>query len=731
MIKCTPASSDLVRIFSALVVGVVGVLSIIASGGGTRFNDPLIADAGRDRYVKTGQVVWLNGAGSNFWDEQSFPDPNSYRWGYVSGPTISTVPLLGTNAVFDSIIPDVAGEYVFELQITTEENIDSFDQVTITATNPAEDSPPNAHAGPYQIAKVGDVVYVDGRQSNDPDGDILSSTVWTMSVPPTGTAELSDSNAISTYFIPDVAGTYRLIFLVGSQKDGATEPQSDRDETFVIVTGPDIVPVPVANAGYGLDQYVKVGSSVVLDGSRSYDAQGNELEFIWRILARPSRSSAQLVDLTSVTPSFVADQDGAYVIQLEVRNSEHSSLEYRDRDEVEYRDRVVIVADTGNSRPMARVGFDQTILLGEEAIVDGSASFDADGDELTYMWEQVSVAGSPFTPPMLTYSLNGDRARFTPEQAGTYTMRLVVSDGFITSFPITTLVHVRDGNQAPIANAGVDRNVTQGNDVTLDGSASSDPDGHPITYQWTIVSKPQNSVAVLSDPAVVSPGFNADQPGDYIFKLVVNDGIADSAEDTVTITATPPQVGGNTPPVADAGPDDSATLGVPYTLDGTNSSDADGNPLTFIWAVIGEPAGSNIVPEGETTATPSFTPEVLGNYEFRLIVNDGTIDSVADMVVISVNNNPPVANAGPDQKYTIGQDFVFLNGTGSSDPDVGDTLTYSWTFVTPAGASAPELIDPTSAEPSFIPAAHNIYRLQLIVNDGKADSVPDYVEITR
>lgn len=108
----------------------------------------------------------------------------------------------------------------------------------------------------------------------------------------------------------------------------------------------------------------------------------------------------------------------------------------------------------------------------------------------------------------------------------------------------------------PVANAGADQMVHNGSVVTLDGGASADPDlKYPLSYSWTITSAPAGSTAALADPAVVNPSFTADLPGDYTIKLVVKDGSGlVSVADSVTVSTT------NTPPVADAGPDQAVTL---------------------------------------------------------------------------------------------------------------------------------------------------------------------------
>lgn len=95
-------------------------------------------------------------------------------------------------------------------------------------------------------------------------------------------------------------------------------------------------------------------------------------------------------------------------------------------------------------------------------------------------------------------------------------------------------------NIAPVAEAGPDQNVKTGALVTLNGSGSSDANGDTLTYSWSFTSKPAGSTATLSSSAVSAPTFTSDMDGSYVLGLVVNDGQASSATDTVTIIAVNP-----------------------------------------------------------------------------------------------------------------------------------------------------------------------------------------------
>lgn len=95
-------------------------------------------------------------------------------------------------------------------------------------------------------------------------------------------------------------------------------------------------------------------------------------------------------------------------------------------------------------------------------------------------------------------------------------------------------------NNAPIADAGENQKVDAGNSVTLNGSASTDPDDDPITFQWLQVAGPD---VTLSDSTSATPVFSTEHiTVDALieFQLIVNDGHLDSAKDTVSINITAP-----------------------------------------------------------------------------------------------------------------------------------------------------------------------------------------------
>ena len=116
---------------------------------------------------------------------------------------------------------------------------------------------------------------------------------------------------------------------------------------------------------------------------------------------------------------------------------------------------------------------------------------------------------------------------------GAYVAQLIVNDGMENSDPDTVTV-MAEGNNKPVAEAGPPQSVEVNDTVTLDGSGSTDVDGDPLTFQWSL-TPPPGSTATLSDPTAVMPTFVADVEGAYVAQLIVNDGMENSDPDTVTI----------------------------------------------------------------------------------------------------------------------------------------------------------------------------------------------------
>ncbi len=191
-----------------------------------------------------------------------------------------------------------------------------------------------------------------------------------------------------------------------------------------------------------------------------------------------------------------------------------------------------LILKSTNRAPVADAGADQNANLyggaAGSAGLDGSASYDPDGDALTYLWEVVhQPAGS-------TASCADPAAAVTTltfDAEGTYEVRLTVNDGSRTIADLAT-VYVSENN-GPAADAGTDQEVSINATITLDGSGSSDPENDPLACTWTQIHGPRIGTGTLTG---VSPSFTAPSEVCTIaYDLQVDDGSGNSLPDRVYI----------------------------------------------------------------------------------------------------------------------------------------------------------------------------------------------------
>ncbi|MCA9770993.1 MAG: right-handed parallel beta-helix repeat-containing protein [Myxococcales bacterium] len=664
-------------------------------------HEPPSADAGPDLDVDAGEAVVISGAGE---------DPEgaevSFAWSQVSGLTVDLGAADAATLNFQA--PPVAPESPPEtivLRLTSSDGLrtatDDVDVVVRPLTGPnSRPRPPVPDAGADQTVDEGSLVTLDGTGTTDANEDTLTYE-WRQLAGPA--VALSDSSSVSpTFTTPDVTADTDLIFeLSVSDLEFLDETDS------VTVTVRFVNQAPVADAGS--DQSVSEGAPVTLDASASSDPDGQTLAFAWTQVSGPA---ATLSDATSATPSFTApDVAVDEVLAFEVAVTDGTATA---------NDTVEVSVHFDNDAPVADAGVDLTVDEGARVTLDASASTDPNEQPLTFSWTQLS--GPPvLAPEDITTATPSFTAPDVTADADVV-VEVTVSDGELTATD-SLVVHVRFTNQAPVADAGADQAVDEGEIVTLDGSGSADPDGQTLTHAWTQLSGPAVS---LSDTAAAAPTFTApDITADatVVLELTVSDGDLTST-DTVSIDVSFV----NQAPVADAGADQAVDEGAPATLDGSASTDPDGQALSFSWIQL---SGAPVSLAGSTTDTPSFTaPDVTADTAlvFELTASDGTLTST-DTVQVNVVfvNQAPIADAGADTSANA-ESLEVLDGSGSFDPD-GQTLTYSWTQT-----SGPlvALSSATTASPSFTTptvTADTTLEFTLTVSDGEFQA-SDAVSVT-
>lgn len=400
---------------------------------------------------------------------------------------------------------------------------------------------------------------------------------------------------------------------------------------------------------------------------------------------------------------------------------------------------------------------EQVVAFGDNAEVAATVTPCAETDTLTYAWVMdTTPLDSDQDTSILT---GGDSATVSwePDQVGTYVLTLVVTDQDArVSELVYAVVNVESGNEKPLADCGTNKTATAGDRVDLDGSASSDPEGAALTYDWSVASAPDASAlehddVFNGDKAVAS--VVPDVAGTYVMSLVVSDGENFSEPDYCSITV----ASDNQAPIADAGDSSALSPCTPpdFHLDGWGSYDPDGDALTFEWTLLSAPSGSTgYFSSDHTAADPYFHWDIPGEYTFELQVCDALQCSAPDVVTYTFvdesENSAPTANAGADQSVTqepdcetssyvwtcedCPADSVTVDGTASVDETDGDELDFYWTESTGEVTIAAPMSPATEVTlPSFA-ATYNTaitksWTLNLTVSDC-TESDSDTVTIT-
>ena len=378
-------------------------------------------------------------------------------------------------------------------------------------------------------------------------------------------------------------------------------------------------------------------------------------------------------------------------------------------------------ATVANRAPLARAGPDFSVESAASVTLDATASYDLDGDALTYSWSQTvgttvtlddTTKDCPtFTAPTVTANTS-------------LTFRVTVSDGTLSSSD-TVVVNVLPPapNNPPSAYAGPDQRVRPPATITLDGTGSSDSDADDtLTYSWSQLS---GTTVTLTNANTATATFSATAvttSTELRFQLTVSDGSA-SDTDEVAITL----LGPNSAPTVSVAATATVVEGASLTIAAT-ASDPDGDTLTYSWST------GNIAATGTSTSAITFTgPPVGANTDVTMTVtvSDGALSASAS-VTVTITNIPtaPVAHAGVDQRVETATTAttVTLSGTGSSDVD-GDTLTYTWSQVsgTTVTLTATNTVS-TSFSATAVTSPTDL-TFQLTVSDG-ALSDTDQVVIT-
>lgn len=276
------------------------------------------------------------------------------------------------------------------------------------------------------------------------------------------------------------------------------------------VCGANRPPVAVAGADAAVNKRQVVG----LGGST--DPDGDTLTYAWT-LTKPASSTATLSSTTASAPTFTTDLVGAYVATVTVSDGQSSAT-------------ASATFTAFNSPPVAQVWAARTIPRNVAFPFTDYYSFDPDGDPITFAW---SIAGPAGSTAALTST--ADRATsFTPDLLGDYGITLTVSDGGLSSSATVVFTAV---NTPPVPVVSGTSAVNAGDGATLSAAASTDVNGDPLTFSWSLAG-PAGTAATLSGATGPTTSFDTDKAGSYVVTLAASDGV-ETRTTTRTVVAHP------------------------------------------------------------------------------------------------------------------------------------------------------------------------------------------------
>ncbi|NLU95838.1 PKD domain-containing protein [Chitinophaga sp. Ak27] len=557
-------------------------------------------------------------------------------------------------------------------------------------------APPVANAGSdITITLPVNYTTLDGAASSAASGNTLTAYAWKKLSGPTG-GTLVTPAVVKSNVTGLLAGTYVYTLTVTDNK-GLTST-----DTINVKVNPAANKPPVANAGANIQVQLPV-STTTLDGNASTDADGQITTWLWEKTAGPAGGDLATPGAAKTNVSNL--QEGTYSYRLTVTDNSGATNSATVT--------VTVLAAPPNKPPVANAGTNiQVQLPANTAALDGSASTDADGQITTWLWEKTGgPAGGDLATP------NASKTNVSNLQEGIYTYRLTVTDnnGATNAATVTVTVLGATLNKPPVANAGTNIQIQLPiNTVALDGSASTDADGQITTWLWEKTGGPAGGDLATTNAAKTNVG-NL-QEGTYTYRLTVTDNNGASATATVTITVLAEIP--NKPPVANAGSNIRVQLPVNTSaLDGSGSTDADGQITTWLWEKIGGPAGGDLAtPNAAKTNVSNLQA---GTYTYRVTVTDNkgaSSTASVNVVVAAIPNKSPVAVSQGDRSIELPMDALIADGSASYDPD-GNIVKYEWSQV--KGPVTAYIQSPNTAQTLIRVTEGGEYQFRLTVTDDK------------
>ncbi len=724
---------------------------------------------------------------------------------FVDRPAGSAAVLSPDEGLAPAFVPDVIGSYIVRTEVSDDTGRSSFVDTTVTAdacgiSAPIVDSVTPSSTAPNTGDEVSFAVVVSdpdndatGVCGNDlgqllairteflarPVGSAAAFAPWEGPTPAfvadlpgeytvrtwvtddTGRTGFSDTdisagvcgNAAPTVSIsdPGAGGVEQELQLTAVVRDadtkGFVDLSGDQDSDGLsgaqeVVAGTD--PLDADSDNDGLMDGDEVNLWLTDPGAVDSDGGGVD-DGIERLVQGTDANNASddVEDTTDTDADGLSDdREGLYGTDPALDDSDSDGV--LDGAEIDTHETDPLAADTDGD------GIDDgdEIAAGTDPLDDGAPVCALD-QPVSYWW---SIVAQPVASVAALNNPASADPTLTPDVSGTYTLQLVVTDSTgRASSPTFRDIDVSACGEAPPTVAIDDPGSSFGVIDTVDLTATvGDPDdacGADTTrvWQWSIVSAPTGSAAVLYNPTTMTPVLDPDLPGDYTVELTVTDALGLWTTDSFTIVGVG-TCGINVPVVDAADP----TPAAPNTWEpvsfavSVSDADVDSCGLTQVldsWSeFVSRPAGSTASLAPAEGIEPAFVPDVPGDFVVRTWVTDDTgLSSFIDTTVTSdlCGSQTPDAQLemlspyadGPGASVTppvmdLGVD-VWLDAVASSDPDYDPTgcaltgpLYYDWFFTALPIGSGATFNDSSLVRPSFTPDVPGFYEITLRVSDG-------------
>lgn len=604
------------------------------------------------------------------------PDNDKLSYSIPTSPDHGDISISGDSFTYTSN-SGYSGDDLFIYEVA--DGNGGTDTATVSVSVASVNEPPVA--GDVSATTSQSDSVTDSFDTTDPDGDSLSHSIETG--PADGSVSVSGG---SFTYTPDsgFTGSDSFIYEVNDGNGGS-------DTATVSITVTDETK-PTANAGN--KKAISIGDTVSFDGSDSSDNVGITT-YNWDI------NDDETYEKTGQSTSHTFNQRGITIVTLRVIDAAGNT----DTDTIQ-----VKVEDT--TPPRAEAGPDQTITTGASVTLDATDSSDNVGMN-SYKWD-VDGDGS--------YEETGVQVSKTYDTVGTTTVSLQITDvaGNTDTDSVDILINEPLDTTPPNANAGTDTTVTVDDEVTFDGTGSSDDTGI-TTYEWDV----DNDGNYERNGETASYTYTS--PGTRTVTLRIADAAGNNATDTRTVTVE--ESDGPVPPEADAGGPYTVGEAATVSLDASGSTAADGDIVQTTWEMIDGPGsitdGSYQAPDGiseDVTATVQLT--VIDSND-QSSTDTGTITVQADT---APSTNPVlsglnIAGNGSAARITLG-DAEPLEMLVENTGDTQETFTIEATLGEQTATNTVTVDAGTAEQTSFTDVTTTLdpgtYKVTVQAQDGTA-----------